>query len=80
MLDPLSPIFAASSGTVAQVTPRAEDPGAVQGLEIFGVILILVTASWALGGVCAAAWVWVSSLRDRDAYQPARRPGRPSRR
>ena len=65
MIDPLSPLFQAHDEVAAATMPNAADPQSALAVMIVGVIIIVATGFWAIGGLSAAVWVGLKERRER---------------
>lgn len=82
MIDPLSPLFHSHGHglTAGSIMPTAADPAASFGLMVVGLIIIIATAAWSLGGLGAAVWTRIDDANERRHQALARRGPRPIRR
>ena len=65
MIDPLSPLFQAHDEVAAALMPNAADPQSALAVMIIGIIIIVATGFWAIGGLSAAVWVGLKEKRER---------------
>jgi hypothetical protein len=68
MIDPLSPLFQAHDEVAAAMMPNAADPQSALAVTIIGIIIIVATGFWAIGGLSAAVWVRLNDSRERRLH------------
>jgi hypothetical protein len=56
VLDPLRPLFETHGTAAAAFVPSVADPASARAVMIVGIIIIVATACWAVGGLSAAVW------------------------
>ena len=72
MIDPFRPLFQAHGAAAGDIIPNVADPESARAVMIVGVIIIVATAFWALGGMGAAVWLRLNDARERR-FQSLRR-------
>jgi hypothetical protein len=65
MIDPLSLLLQqAHAATGGATMHKVPDPGSANAVMIVGIVIIVATTFWAMGGLSAAVWVRLSDLRE----------------
>lgn len=80
MIDPFSPLFQAHGAVAGDIMPNVADPTSAQGVMIAGIVIILMTALWAVGGLSAAVWVGLKKNRERRSHSAVRAIDNPNAR
>jgi hypothetical protein len=78
VIDPFSPLFQAHSAVAGDIMPSVADPASAQAVMIVGIIVLAVTAFWAVGGMSAAVWVGLTRRRERGLHSAERGTDKPS--
>ena len=80
MIDPLSPLFQAHAAVAGDIMPNVADPHSARAVMIVGIITIVVTAFWAVGGMGAAVWVRLNDIHEKQLHAAGRGAGNSSAR
>ena len=74
----IDPLFQAHQTVAADFMPNAADPDSARAVMIFGIIIVVATAVWAVAGLGAAVWVRLANGRDRRLDTGGRGIGSPN--
>ncbi len=78
MIDPLNAMSPSRGASAGDIVPSVSDPAAAHWLMLIGVAIIVATALWALGGLAAAVWTFLSGISERQ-HHPGVGPARKRR-
>lgn len=72
MLEPFSSLFQAHGAVAGDTMPNVADPESARAVMIVGIIIILGTFAWAVGGLGAAVWVRLNDRREKRFHSRRR--------